>query len=473
MLKKCFKAFLCLCLLSGCSNILDEVTEEESETTISKTSSNTEYIKDEDYDESYSDAEKIDLDDVDSVKITKAGTYILSGTLNGQVVVDSSGVVRLVLNDATITNDESAIVIENAEKTYITLKEGTTNTISDGTYTIVEANAAIYSKDDLTINGSGTLKVTGNTSHGIYCKDNLVITNGNISVTSVNDGIKGKDGLAIDQATIEVNAQDKALISSKNKDGELGWIYICGGTLNLTAQGDGIHANGLVTIDGGTICINGSDEGIEGQQIIVNDGTLDVTSNDDGFNASDPNATTTSMDPNSQSSDCSIEINGGSITVSAQGDGLDSNGTLEINGGTVIVYGPTNDGNSSIDTNSGYTINGGTVIALGMSGMAESPEDSSTQAVCMVNGTSMTGDIQLLDGSTILAQCSTTNTYNSILISTPEMSEDGSYTFSDGTEVEMTGIVTVIGSGGMSDPGQGMGGQEPGRDDHQMGGPGF
>jgi hypothetical protein len=135
-----------------------------------------------------------------TVTISAAGTYVLSGELTGQVVVDSAGdgVVRLVLDDATITSDTSAaIAVTDAESVVVVLGDGTDNGLTDATtYADTSEDAptgALWSTADLTIGGSGSLTVTGNSNNGIVGKDGLVIAGGTLDVTSVDDGIIGKD----------------------------------------------------------------------------------------------------------------------------------------------------------------------------------------------------------------------------------------------------------------------------------------
>ncbi|MDD3111980.1 MAG: carbohydrate-binding domain-containing protein, partial [Methanofollis liminatans] len=150
------------------------------------------------------------------ITITSAGTYSISGTLDdGQIIVDTDDkeTVKLVLNGAAISCSTSApISVINAEKTVITLAGGTENTVTDGSAYIFEdlesndPNAAIFSKDDLTINGAGSLTVNARYNNGIQSKDELRITGGTITVTAVNDGIKGKDAVAIRDGIITIEA---------------------------------------------------------------------------------------------------------------------------------------------------------------------------------------------------------------------------------------------------------------------------
>lgn len=153
-----------------------------------------------------------------TVTISAAGTYVLSGDLTGQVVVNSTGdgVVRLVLDDATITSETSAALnVVDAESVVVVLADGSSNSLTDAAAydnTSDEApTGALYSTADLTIGGTGSLTVTGNANNGIVGKDGLVIAGGTIEVTSVDDGIIGKDYLAITDGDITVDSVGDAI----------------------------------------------------------------------------------------------------------------------------------------------------------------------------------------------------------------------------------------------------------------------
>ena len=196
--------------------------------------------------------------------ITSAGAYSISGTLNdGQVIVDTEDKekVELVLNGADITCSTSApIYVSNAEKTVMTLADGTENHVTDGTSYVFEdaedePNAAVFSKDDLTINGKGSLTVNANYNNGIASKDDLKITGGSITVNAVNDGIKGRDSIAVKDGTITINAGGDGMQANNDEDAEKGYVVIEGGTLDITAGLDGIQAETSLLVSGGGIAI--------------------------------------------------------------------------------------------------------------------------------------------------------------------------------------------------------------------------
>ena len=166
--------------------------------------------------------------------------------------------MRLVLKGADLTCSTSAPLhaIKSADKTMITLAEGTENSVTDGTSYIFddteaqEPNAAVFSKDDLTINGSGSLTVTANYNNGIASKDDLKITGGNITVDAANDGLKGRDCIGIKAGTVTVNAGGDGLQATNDEDTEKGYISIEGGVFNITAGTDGIQAQTTLAING-------------------------------------------------------------------------------------------------------------------------------------------------------------------------------------------------------------------------------
>jgi len=196
--------------------------------------------------------------------VTAAGVYNVQGVLNdGQIVVDTQDAetVTLILNGATITNTTGApIYVVNAEKVVITLADGTQNAVTDGaTYVSLdesgEPNAAIFSHDDLTVNGGGMLTVTANYNNGIASKDDLKIVSGTITVNAVNDGIKGKDSVSIKDGVIAINAGADGIQTTNVDEAEQGYILIEGGTLNIVSGLDAIQSATSLQINGGNFTI--------------------------------------------------------------------------------------------------------------------------------------------------------------------------------------------------------------------------
>jgi hypothetical protein len=295
------------------------------------------------------------------ITITSAGTYNLHGTLdNGQVRVDTQDAetVRLLLNGTTISNSTSApIYIVNAEKTVISLADGTGNFITDGsTYTALEEgsdepNAAIFSKDDLTINGAGALTVDANYNDGITSKDDLKITGGSITVNAVNDGIRGRDSVVVKGGTTTINAEGDGIQSNNDENPEKGYISVEDGTINIVSGADGMQAETSLAVTGGRITVT-SGGGCANSINPVNNGN--PWGGPAGENAIATNDTTSGK---GLKAGVSLAVSGGSITIDSADDSLHSNGNLTISGGTINVA----SGDDGIHSESTIDITGGDI----------------------------------------------------------------------------------------------------------------
>ena len=316
--------------------------------TTSAKNSQSSYFTEKDYDTSYdeSTASKIELsgssanvsgDGVtvsgSTVTISKAGTYVISSQSDGvqiKIAADKSDDVKLVLKGATMTNTDAAISATSAGHVYLTLAEGTTNSLSDSSSNSDEkANAALFSKIDLTINGSGTLNVDGKKSNAIKANDTLHITGGTFNITSVGDSFNVNDELNVTGATMTIDAKEDGVKVDNDDDMTVGNMYLANNTITVTAGDDGIHASGNLVIDSGTYTVKNATEGIEGKSITINGGDINVYSTDDGVNAANKNA---------QQSDIYFTMTGGNLTVEVgQGDTdpIDSNGNITVTGGTI------------------------------------------------------------------------------------------------------------------------------------------
>ena len=197
-----------------------------------------------------------------TVVISGEGTYILSGSCSdGQVIVEvkDKDKVQLVFNGLKLASKTKApLWIKNADKVSITLADGTVNTLEDtAAYTDANAdgepNACLFSKDDLTINGTGTLNVVGNVNNGITTKDDLKIVSGTINVTAKNHGIRGNDSVSIRNGNITISCGNDGIKSSKEDKDDKGYIYIEGGEISIDAGDDCLQAPIDITVTGGTI----------------------------------------------------------------------------------------------------------------------------------------------------------------------------------------------------------------------------
>lgn len=382
-----------------------------------------------------------------SVTISAAGYYDVSGTLtDGSLVVDAgkNAKVFIRLNGVSITcSDDAAIRVNQADKVFLTLADGTKNALTSGeTYSAAaladKTDGAIFSHDDLTINGSGSLTVTAAYKHSIAANDSLRITGGTITVTAPSD-------------TIHVNDS----------------LHITGASLTLNAGDDAIHSDTSIAILGGSITVTSCYEGIEALEILMEDGTVTVTSTDDGINACGTETADGSLP--------SVTINGGTVTLlnpsGRDADGIDSNGNIDINGGRVYISLVGDGSNCALDygsENGGVCrINGGTVVACGGSSMLETMSETSAQPSLLYAGTTQAAgtEITLQDaGGETLLTYTAPNSFSAVLVSCPEMQTGSTYTLNLGTasqEVTLTQVAATYGaSGGMGQGGVpgGMGG---------------
>ena len=203
----------------------------------------------------------------DNVEITKEATYVLKGSLSGQVVVNANDAkVQIVLDNADINaKNGSAIYVKDAKKAFITLADGSENNISDSTsYNGVDdgVDSAIYSKDDLTINGNGTLNVSGKYNHGIACKDDLLLCGGTINVSAERDGIRGKDCVKINGSTINCDVNDDAIVATDSNEDDKGYVSIDAGKITATCFGKGIVGQTYVRLQDGSADVTSTDDGI-------------------------------------------------------------------------------------------------------------------------------------------------------------------------------------------------------------------
>ncbi|MCH5317834.1 MAG: carbohydrate-binding domain-containing protein [Eubacterium sp.] len=372
------------------------------------------------------------------VYIAYAGKYVLSGELsNGSVIVEANAKdkIWILLDNVSLNcNDSAAILVKQAEKVFLTLADGTENTVSSGAEYAKEAvslgiDGAIYSKDDLTINGSGSLTVSAEYKHGIVCNDDLVAVGGNIEITAAQDGIHANDSARFADVDITISAGDDGITVSN--DDETAYIYI----------------------ESGNITIPSCYEGIESIDITIAGGTINITPTDDGINA------------NGRGNNSVIRITDGDITIinptGRDADGLDSNGDIYISGGKLFISVNGDGTNCAIDFGSESggicEINGGTIIAAGSSMMLEAPASSSKQGFIMHNSsTASAGTVVALEnsaGKVLLSEiipCS----FSSVIISSPELNIGETYTVSVGdTQTDIT-----VDNSSASKGGFGMGG---------------
>lgn len=279
--------------------------------------------------------------DGQTVTITQAGTYQVAGTLDdGALIVESgeNAKITLVLGGVSIKNTTgAAIQIGTADDVNIELAEGTTNVLQSGeevdiaTATEGEeaSGGALQSKVDLKIKGKGSLTVLGYLNNGIHCTKDLKIKNGNISVTALGHGIKGKNSVTVSGGTVTVTSGKDGITSDETENEEKGFVTIEDGEIIITSAGDGVSAETTLTVTGGVISIISGGGSANAQQ---------KTDNMRGWWDFDNSAS----DDNSASckglkAGKAMMISGGSITIDAQDDALHTDGDMTISGGECIL----------------------------------------------------------------------------------------------------------------------------------------
>ena len=386
--------------------------------------------------ENIENGENIVLETNKNITITQGGIYKITGTsTNSNITVDTEEEVTLVLDNVELTNETGpAITIENSKNTTLTLLN--TNKLSGGKKE--DYNAVIYSKDDLTINGTGLLEITTDFENGIKVNNDLTIET-DITVNSKTNGIIGKDNITIKSGNINITSGGDAIKSNNNEDETKGNITIENANITINSQEDGIQAEQTLTINNGTFDIktssgaktlNGKTErdntqttseeskkAIKASNVIINKGTFIIDAYEDGIH-SNGNLTINEGTIEIKSSDDAlhgdalieindgtlnltasegiegtyIKINGGNITINAADDGINAGKksneytpTIEINGGNITIQMSSGD-TDAIDSNGNLYINGGTINITGNSPFDYDGEAKYTGGKLIVNG---------------------------------------------------------------------------------------
>lgn len=491
------------------------------------------------------------------ITISKDGSYILSGNLSdGQICIDAEDTVKiqLILNGVNINNNTSASInVVKADKVFITTAKDTENIISA---TIVDdanssVDSAIHSKEDLTLNGLGSLTVKSVNGNGILSKDDLVFTSGDYSIIADSHGLEANNSVRIAGGTFDITS-GKDGIHCADEDISKGYIYIQDGTISIDAQGDGLdstsqieildgefnittaggsenvvfnsnvqmgqipgnmqgqqgqmgqieqeqettentvstkgikadvsiiisngnfvidtfddalHSNTSLLISGGNFNIKTGDdainssyitaitgnpvinietcyEGIEGQQVDISGGTIDIYSNDDGINA-------VLNDVGVEDSEVYINISGGKINMDTnlEGDGFDSNGNIYMSGGDVYIKSTTVTTDTALDYEKIGYITGGTFVSVGSnSRTAQNFGEQSTQGSIWVSlSATQSDDVKLTDSNgNVLVEYSPNKIYQAITISTPDIKIGETYILTAGTYTQEIKMDTLI-----------------------------
>lgn len=328
----------------------------------------------------------------ETVTISQAGTYILSGTAtNGRIIVsaDKTAEIKLIFNGVDITcADNAPLLVSKAKKVYIVLEDGTENVLTDSaSYSLGEddsnTDGAIFSKADLTINGSGTLTVNANYKHGIVSKDDLVITGGNINVTSASTAMEGKDSVKISGGTFNISAGTNGIKSTNTEASDKGFISVTGGSFTLVANNDAFEAETVLSIQDGSFDITTG--GGSANASMKSDGTPNRNwqnnmgnggGGPNGMGRPDDNGNGTGGEPpampTADSTDTTdststsakalkagseVNISGGELKIDSADDSVHSNGNIVITGGNISVA----SGDNGMHANGNLTISDGTV----------------------------------------------------------------------------------------------------------------
>ncbi len=301
-----------------------------------------------------------------TVTITDEGTYIISGSLDdGMVVVnaDKKDKLQLVLKDASINCDTSApIYVLQADKVFITLAEDSENTLSNGgTFISIDENnidAVVYSKEDLTINGAGSLTVTSPSGHGIVSKDDLVLIGGSYEINTAAQGISGKDSVRIADTELNITSGKDGIHSENTDDISLGFVYIEGGVFNISAEGDALSASANMQIDGGSFNIITGGGSVNAEQHSSDSwgdfmggpggpmGQPGQPGHPGGMGRSADDSQENTLNDVSEDDSTSIKalkasgnlvINGGEFIIDAADDAVHGNADVTINGGVFEI----------------------------------------------------------------------------------------------------------------------------------------
>ncbi len=564
--------------------------------------------RDEKYDWMERDYSEILLQN-ESLFIEKGGVYLITGSIeNGQIIVNvpKDEKVQLVLKDVSIhSENHAALYVLQADKVFITTAEGTENTLSSGAAFIQtdenNVDAALFSKDDVTLNGKGRLTLLSPGGHGAVSKDEMTITGGTYLVETAGHGFAGQDNICISGGDFRITAGKDGFHAEHDEDETLGFLYIEDGTFDITADQDGLSASGALEIAGGSftlLCGGGYEQGQKatnnrdgfggrstppggfggnrggyrggkgtpgstvpgnadtgnvppegitpgnipsggfdpgsftdfsgtdasvsqskkgikagtslllsgGTYLIdsaddaihsngsaqINDGTYTLTTGDDGIHAEETltvnsgnvtitesyeglealhlrlnggNVTLTATDDglnaaggtdqsgfgggfgrgdrfggrgfgDMSAGNGSIIITGGTLTVTASGDGIDANGSFRMDGGYVTVCGPTYGDTATLDYDTTAEINGGTFIGTGASsGMSQTFSGGTQGKIAVrVNNASAGTPITLTDTAGIqLLSHTPALDYQLIIFSSPDILPGETYALQIGT----------------------------------------
>ena len=375
-----------------------------------------------------------------TVTIMEEGTYVFSGTLSeGQIVVDADDAkVQIVLDNVDITCASSAAVyVKSAEKVFVTLAEGSQNTLrnTDEYVTIDDNNidAVIFSKSDLTLNGTGSLTIVSAEGHGIVSKDDLKITGGTYDITAAGHALSGKDSVRIADGTFILTAEKDGIHAENADDEEKGYIYIADGDFTITSDGDGMDASNIVQIEDGTFDITAGGGAANSLKTHESDmpggpgggmpqngerpdgGTpLEMSEKPDGENmpqmGEKPDGENIPQDTTTDESGTSTKgikaggdmyLNGGTYQIDSADDSIHSNANITIADGTYTLA----TGDDGVHADDALIVNGGTITVTesyeGLEGLTVTINDGTIDITASDDGINAAGEKMELNGGYI------------------------------------------------------------------------
>ena len=363
-------------------------------------------------DEITADAKGVTVED-HTVTISKEGTYVFSGTLSeGQIIVDAADTdkVQIILDNVDITCATSAaIYVKNADKVYVTLEENSQNTLRNtDEYVAIDDNnidAVIFSKSDLTLNGSGSLTIEAANGHGVVSKDDLEITSGTYDITAASHALSGKDSVSIADGTFTLSSGKDGIHSENTEEEEKGFVSIAGGSFTITSDGDGIDASGTVEIEDGVFDItagggaeNGSKQNNPGMGGSRPEGEIpqmgEKPEGEKPEGEIPQMGETTTEDGTSTKgikADQSICLNGGTYKIDSADDAIHSNASVTVTEGTYTLV----TGDDGIHADDALEINGGTMTITesyeGLEGLTVTINDGTIDITASDDGVNAAG----------------------------------------------------------------------------------
>lgn len=350
-----------------------------------------------------------------TVTITAEGTYIFSGTLSeGQIVVDADKAkVQIVFDNVDITCASSAAVyVKNAEKVFVTLAEGSQNTLRNtDEYVAIDDNnidAVIFAKSDLTLNGTGSLTIVSAEGHGIVSKDDLKITGGTYDITAAGHALSGKDSVRIADGTFILTAEKDGIHAENADDEEKGYIYIADGDFAITSDGDGMDASNIVQIEDGTFDITAGGGAANSQKTHESDmpggGMSQNIERPDGESmpqmGEKPDGENMPQDTTTDESGTSTKgikagggmyLNGGTYQINSADDSIHSNANIMIADGTYTLA----TGDDGVHADDALTVNGGTITVTesyeGLEGLTVTINDGTIDITARDDGINTAG----------------------------------------------------------------------------------